>query len=134
MEFSRIQSPSSINTYKQCPRKYFYHYIMELETRPSIYLIRGKIAHSVLEDFFKLNIENISLVNFDFEFKIILHELLSKHWKEGKENLAVLDMRDSEIKFYLEETKQMLQYWLIDFLKVLADEMTSSDLQTAFKK
>jgi len=131
MQFSRIQSPSSINTFFQCPRKYYYHYIEELETSPSIYLIRGKIAHSVLEDFFKIDIKNIS-TNYDFEFKIILHELLSKHWTASEKDLQKLGFRDEEIRFYLDETKQMIQFWLLDFLKKLKMEMQTRNLVDAF--
>jgi len=134
MKISRVQSPSSINTYKQCPRKYYYQYIEELTTKPSIHLIRGKIAHSVLEDFFKVNIENISEESYDFEFKIILHELLSKHWQDSKEALSSLDLRASEVNFYLEETKQMLQYWLIDFIKKLSELRPELNFKNAFKK
>jgi len=128
-KFARIQSPSSINTYKQCPRKYYYQYIKDLPTRPSIHLIRGKIAHSVLEDFFKINIDNIS-ENFDFEFKVVLHELLSKHWKASKEKLSALGMADQEINFYLDETKDMIQFWLIDFLRKLEEH--PKDIKQAF--
>ena len=53
-----MQSPSSINTYKQCPRKHFYQYILNLPTKPSIYLIRGSIVHEVLEKFFDIKRQN----------------------------------------------------------------------------
>ena len=32
----RVQSPSSISTYKQCPRKYFYQYVLKLPTQGNI--------------------------------------------------------------------------------------------------
>jgi len=133
MEFARIQSPSSINTYKQCPRKYYYQYIAELDTSPSIHLVRGKIAHSVLEDFFRLDINNIS-ENYDFEFKIILFELLSKHWQDSRSQLESLGLTDKEVSFYLEETKQMIQFWLLEFLKKLTIEMQDKGLVEAFNK
>jgi len=127
----RIESPSSINTYKQCPRKYFYQYIEELETSPSIHLIRGKIAHSVLEDFFKLDINKISK-NYDFEFKIILHDLLGQHWRAAKEELSTLGLTDSKVNFYLEETKQMIQFWLLDLLQNLNCLVKENSLANAF--
>ena len=49
LKTARVQSPSSIITYRQCPRKYYYHYIENLPTKPSIHTIRGKIVHSVLQ-------------------------------------------------------------------------------------
>lgn len=133
MDFARIQSPSSINTFFQCPRKYFYQYIEKLDTFPSIHLVRGRIAHSVLEDFFKLNIEAVSTENYDFEFKIILHELLSKHWTKSQAEIAGLGMSNYEVDFYLNETKQMIQFWVLDFLKKLKIEMDSKNLIDAFR-
>ena len=133
-EFARIQSPSSINTFKQCPRKYFYQYVEGRKTLPSIHLVRGKIAHSVLEDFFKLEIEHISEQDYDFEFKIILHELLSKHWTGSKNMLGNLGLRESEVSFYLQETKDMLQLWLLEFLKKLSVRKEQAGLAAAFRE
>ncbi len=133
-EFQRIQSPSSINTYKQCPRKYYYQYIAEFQTKPNIFLIRGKIAHSVLEDFFKLDINGISCDNFDFEFKIILHELLGRHWTESEVQLSKLGLSEADARFYLDETKQMIQFWLLDFLRKLKKEMEGMPLVDAFSR
>jgi ATP-dependent helicase/DNAse subunit B len=134
IEFARIQSSSSINTYRQCPRKYYYQYILELETKPSIHLIRGKIAHSVLEDFFKINISQISRKNYDFELKIIIHELLDRHWSDSEKLLSNLDLSEEEIGFYLKETKEMVQFWLLDFLQRLNTEMRKLSLSEAFRK
>jgi len=131
-KFARIQSPSSINTYKQCPRKYFYQYIQELKTKPSIHLIRGKIVHSVLEDFFLVKIENISKSNYDFELKVILYELLNKHWQKASDSLNGLGLDNNDVVFYLEETKQMIQFWLLDFLKKLKKEMKTKSLEEAY--
>ena len=52
MKEKKVQSPSSIKTYKQCPRKYYYSYILGLEQPPNVHTVRGNIAHSVLEHFF----------------------------------------------------------------------------------
>jgi len=134
IEFARIQSSSSINTYRQCPRKYYYNYVLELGAKPSIHLIRGKIAHTVLEDFFKININSISEANHDFELKIILHESLDKHWSKSEEELGKLDLSEEQIGFYLQETKDMVQFWLLDFLERLKLEMKELGLAEAFKK
>ncbi|MBN2458521.1 PD-(D/E)XK nuclease family protein [Candidatus Woesearchaeota archaeon] len=120
---TRVQSASSINTYRQCPRKYFYQYIMKLETQPSIHLVRGKVAHSVLEDFFKIDLDKVSSDNYDFEFKIILHELLSRHWEKSADELSKLPMSGAEIESYFEETKEMVQFWLLDFIGKLDAEI-----------
>jgi putative RecB family exonuclease len=135
MHFSRIQSSSSINSFRQCPRKYFYQYIMELPGKPSIHLLRGKIAHTVLEDFFKINIDSISDDNYDFELKIVMHEILSRKWEHSEEDLGNIGLSSEEVSYYLQETKEMLQFWLLDFLERLNLELKKTkSLQIAFKK
>ncbi len=131
-QFARIQSPSSINTYKQCPRKYYYQYIAKLKTRPSIHLTRGKITHSVLEDFFRLKIESISPQNFGFEFSVLLQDLLKTHWKGSSATLSSLGLGDEELKSYLEETKEMLASWLDVFMGRLRPRVPVMGLSSAF--
>ena len=118
----RIQSPSSINTYNQCPRKYYYSYIEKLETKPSIYLIRGNIMHSVLEDFFKVDPKNLSKDHYDFELKTIAHELLRKFWNEKKGELDSLELGNAKLEFYLRESRKMLDNWLNLFSNKLKKE------------
>ncbi|MGM5482471.1 MAG: RecB family exonuclease [Nanobdellota archaeon] len=129
---SRIQSSSSINTYRQCPRKYYYSYIRRLPQKPSIHLIRGKIAHEVVEDFFKINIDSLTDNCFEFNFKIIVQDRLLNLWNEAKQDLAALDMGSSELNNYFEETKNMLFYWLEDFIRQLKNKSVSSGLKRAF--
>lgn len=131
--FSRIQSPSSINTYRQCPRKYYYQYIAKLETRPSIHLVRGKIVHSVLEDFFKINVNHISASNYDFEFKIVIADLIHRHWQASHDELSLLGLPHDRVHEYLIESKEMVQFWLLDFLHILKEELATCDLATAFR-
>ncbi|MBW2985642.1 PD-(D/E)XK nuclease family protein [Candidatus Woesearchaeota archaeon] len=119
---TRIQSPSSINTYNQCPRKYYYHYIEKLETKPSIHLIRGNIMHSVLEDFFKVDSKNLSKDHYDFELRTIAHELLRKWWNEKKGKLDSLELGNAKLEFYLRESRNMLDNWLNLFLDKLKKE------------
>ena len=49
--FKRILSPTAINTYLDCPHKFYLRYIKRLKTKPSIYLIRGNVVHRVLAQF-----------------------------------------------------------------------------------
>ncbi|MBS3121615.1 PD-(D/E)XK nuclease family protein [Candidatus Woesearchaeota archaeon] len=133
-KFKRVQSPSSINTYNQCPRKYYYNYIEELETFPSIHLIRGKLTHSVLEDFFKVDITKVSESNFMFELRIVLMELFKKHWNENADEINDLDLTQNEINFYHEETKEMVISWFKRFIHNIADDMNKVGLINAFKK
>jgi CRISPR/Cas system-associated exonuclease Cas4 (RecB family) len=116
----RIQSPSSINTYKQCPRKYYYQYIEKLATLPNIHLVRGNIAHSVLEDFY-----DISLPEKDYSifFKNAIQKLLLHHWQKAEPRLSLLDLTEDQKKFYFGETMLMLMNWVNYFIETFNEEL-----------
>ncbi|MFT4303615.1 MAG: RecB family exonuclease [Candidatus Woesearchaeota archaeon] len=116
----RIQSPSSINTYKQCPRKYYYIYIKKLKTLPSIHLIRGSITHSALEDFFKVDIDKLPENDIELLLKGLLKDFLMVKWEESKNQLEELDMTEAQRLFYYEETEQMLFMFVDNLIKKLA--------------
>ena len=111
----RIQSPSSINTYKQCPRKYYYQYIEKLPTKPSIYLISGKIVHKILEEFY--NIEELEEEDYEVNSKLMqrLFILLKTYWEESHSELHELGLSDTELKTYFTETQYMLSNWFNQF-------------------
>ncbi|NQU98815.1 PD-(D/E)XK nuclease family protein [Candidatus Woesearchaeota archaeon] len=111
----RVESPSSINTYKQCPRKYYYHYIEELPSLPSIHLIRGNIVHSVLEDFFDID----KKIDSEDSLRLHLFWLLEKKWAENNTELSEIGLGDRKLKFYYDESKCMLKNWFNRFKKKL---------------
>lgn len=117
MKKRRIQSPSSILTYKQCPRKYYYHYIVGLPTSPSIHLVRGKVAHEVLENFFDLNTSDITMQDYELKLKETLQSELFKSWQKYQKEFDKLDLTKDKLKFYFEETLMMLFNWLEIFIK-----------------
>jgi ATP-dependent exoDNAse (exonuclease V) beta subunit len=116
----RVQSPSSINTYKQCPRKYFYQYIKKLPTLPNIHLVRGNIAHSVLEDFYDIDLPED---NHQTYFKQAIQKLLLHHWQKEKARLDVLELSPDQTKFYFEETMLMLINWLDHFIETFQKKL-----------
>lgn len=129
----RIQSPSSINTYKQCPRKYYYQYIEKLTTLPNIHLIRGNIAHSVLENFYSLDLPTSQ--DHQTYFKTAIQKLLLFFWKKAEPRLNKLNLTSDQIKFYFEETMLMLMNWINHFLNSLDKELSSGlSLHQAFHK
>ncbi|MBU0471094.1 MAG: PD-(D/E)XK nuclease family protein [Nanoarchaeota archaeon] len=123
----RVESPSSINTYKQCPRKYYYHYIEELPTTPSIHLIRGKIVHEVLENFYEID----SKINSEDALRLHLFWLLEKTWSEHYSELLELNMDERKLKSYYDESKMMLQNWFSRFKKKLRVQLKNG---STFKK
>ncbi len=104
-----FESPSSINTYLLCPRKYYYRYIKNITPPEDIILIRGKIIHKVIEELF--SIKEISN-NYEFELKIIALDLLNKVWNNNLETIKSLNLNETLIKTYYEESKEMLLNWV----------------------
>ncbi|NQV08276.1 PD-(D/E)XK nuclease family protein [Candidatus Woesearchaeota archaeon] len=112
----RIQSPSSINTYKQCPRKYYYSYIEKLPTKPNIHLIRGKLVHTVLEDLFKISIEDLDNSNYNEKLKNRIQNMLVIEWKKNEQQLKRLGLYKDDLQFYFDETMLMVLNFMNNFL------------------
>ncbi|MBD3362065.1 Dna2/Cas4 domain-containing protein [Candidatus Woesearchaeota archaeon] len=128
----RIQSPSSMNTYKMCPRKYYYAYIKELASLPNIHQVRGSIAHTVLEKFFDQDVSGLTMENFEGSLTVVIQNLLLKEWQDNEEQLAKLGLSDKQRKFYFEETMLMLLNWLSDFCNLARTQKGS--FSEIFKK
>ena len=107
----RRQSPSSINTYIQCPRKYYFVYELKLPTKPSIHLVRGSVAHLALENLFKLEPEGIA-DTYKKDLQVIILTLLKRFWDEAKEDFDALKMKEDELQRYYQETQFMLLNWI----------------------
>lgn len=129
----RVQSPSSINTYKQCPRKYYYQYIENIAALPNIHQVRGHIAHSVLEHFYDLDLP--SKQDHQIYFKTAIQKLFLFFWNKAKPQLDELDLSLDQKRFYFEETMLMLINWINHFLDYLNQELSSGiSLPEAFQK
>lgn len=129
----RIQSPSSILTYQQCPRKYYYRYIERLATGSSIHLIRGVVIHKVLEDIYDIDVSKLPQENFFYALKIILHEQFRKEWYSKSAELATLKLTPEQLEMYHEESKMMITnfyHYLREKMSPLMKEMTAVE---AFK-
>ena len=109
---TRVQSPSSINTFKHCPRKYFYQYVRKLPIRENIHLIRGKLTHTVLEKFFEIDPKILNEDNYVEELTYYLKNLFHALWSKHKSRIVKLGLTEDQIVFYYEETILMLANWL----------------------
>jgi putative RecB family exonuclease len=134
MAKKRMQSPSSINTYFQCPRKYYYIYKLKLKTSPSIHLVRGSAAHYALETLYKLVPEVLS-ENYRHDLHIIGVELLKKSWTDLKSEFNKLDMEPEEIEVYFNDTKLMIANQINVIANRIENYMkkNSVDFPTAYK-
>ena len=113
----RIQSPSSINTFKQCKRKYYYNYIEKLPTVPNIHQVRGNIAHSTLEDFYDVDINNFDLENFEIKVRQTIQQLFLYQWNKYTPKIKALGLNPDKEHFYFEETMMMILNWTNHFLE-----------------
>lgn len=104
---SRILSPTAINTYLSCPRKFYLRYIRKLGTRPSIHLVRGNIVHKVLCRYNRLpegmraNLDPLSL-------HLILLEAFEEEWERASSRLAALQLPDSVLDEFRDESQLMV--------------------------
>ena len=130
----RVESPSSINTFKQCQRKYYYQYIEKLPSFPSVHTIRGNIAHSCLEHFFDVDVSSYTRENYKQKSREALQKLLLFHWKTKDEELQKLKLTQDQLRFYFEETMLMLINWGNQFFERMEEIMQKKKIppQEAF--
>ncbi|MBT4651565.1 PD-(D/E)XK nuclease family protein [Candidatus Woesearchaeota archaeon] len=131
----RVESPSSINTFKQCKRKYYYNYIEKLPSVSNIHQVRGNIAHSVLEDFYDIEVASFG-EEYELKFKEAIQRLLVFNWKKYGPKLEGLGLNKDQEMFYFEETLLMVMNWVNHFLTDIKEKMDDDkiSLVEAFQK
>lgn len=103
----RVLSPTAINTYLQCPRKFYLRYIKKLRTRPSIHLIRGQIVHQTLHKFHKTH-PQVSSANPIGVIRKELFATFNQLWQAAENRLDSLGMTPEQIEFYHDDSELML--------------------------
>lgn len=124
----RVESASSINTFFQCNRKYYYQYIEKLPTKPSIHTVRGNIAHSTLENFYALDVSKFQ--NYEKDFKMAIQRIFLEQWGIYKDELYALQLTQKELETYFEETLMMLMNWCSHFLREFKEKFLVSIEET----
>jgi CRISPR/Cas system-associated exonuclease Cas4 (RecB family) len=109
-------SPSAINAYLGCPRKFYCRYVLKLPTKPSIHLIRGTIVHEALELFFKNKVYTQAGEDYADVRKAAL-ALFETTWKKHEEELLTLNLDSQDLDFFYEDSRKMILNWLHAFLK-----------------
>jgi hypothetical protein len=107
IRIERILSPTAINTYLSCPRKYYLRYIKRAPAKPSIHLIRGSIVHKTLHAFNMYFIRGhpITDVKAINEFLI---KTFNRLWQEAKISLDALGLSPDLLNDYREDSETML--------------------------
>jgi CRISPR/Cas system-associated exonuclease Cas4 (RecB family) len=111
----RWLSPSSINAYIRCPRKFYYSKIAKLKQKPSIHLIRGIAVHNAIEKFYKYKVNQCADMEYSRLRKIVI-ELLRDEWLVQKKNIRKLDLSNDDLGFFVQESKKMMLNFLHDFI------------------
>jgi len=106
---TKFLSPTSINTFLRCPRKYYLKYLKGLKEKPSIHLIRGKAVHDAIAKIHKSDIGD----GKDFEgIKIDLLSLFNHSWISQDSQIRALDLPEETLNDYYKESAEMLLGWL----------------------
>ena len=109
-------SPTSINAFLRCPRKFYYSKIAKLKQRPSIYLIRGIAVHTAIENFYRMGLNKCANTDYD-ELKKILFMLFKTAWDNQENQLKRLRLKKDELDFFYEDSKKMILNFLDDFIR-----------------
>lgn len=130
----RVESPSSINTFKQCSRKYYYHYIAKLPTIPNVHQVRGNIVHSTLENFYDVDVTHFTDENYASNIRGVIQRLFLHYWNTYQKELFGLQLNKDQERFYFEETMLMLLNWANHCIEELQQTMLRRNIhfQQAF--
>lgn len=107
-----------------------------MPTSPSIHLVRGSVAHLVLEKFFTIKPSGIANT-YKHDFQIIVLELLKKYWNELLPEFEKCNLAPERFNAYYVETQTMLLNWLHQFIKridkLMATGLTFIEAFTALR-
>ena len=104
----RMLSPTAINTYLSCPRKYWLRYIKKLKSKPSIHLIRGSAVHQALYQFNQSAEVRPQPENREVEETRLL-SLFETAWLKAGHQLSSLGLPDNELLQFKDESMAMLK-------------------------
>ncbi len=115
-------SPSKINTYKKCPREFYYKYIAKLPEKKTIHLFRGTLVHKVLEDLFKQKYRTLAQWEKGNAFEWV-QEQFETGWEEkiAKHKWLWEVHTDEEMESMYIETEQLLQNFVGSVNKKLTE-------------
>lgn len=105
----RWLSPTAINTYLRCPRKFFLRYIRKLKSKPSIHLFRGTAVHEALADF---NASPSSCQHSLAEQESRLLDLFNRAWQRLEPEMEAVGISQHEQRIFRDESTTMLRNWL----------------------
>jgi RecB family exonuclease len=113
----RWLSPTSINMYMRCPRRFYLSYVRKLKTKPNIHLLRGSAVHKTLERFFSEGYADSSETVYYDQLRGAILCLFNDEWRSRKDSFIALDLKEDDIAFYFQDSQKMIINWLHSYLK-----------------
>lgn len=105
----RWLSPTAINTFLRCPRKFYLRYIKKLKTKPSIHLFRGSAVHEALAEF---NSNRSGAQESTTEQEGRLLGLFNQAWQRLEPEMDEAGISKHEQQTFRDESVAMLGNWL----------------------
>lgn len=135
-DYRRLESPTSILTYMQCPRKYYYRYVERLEQKPSIHLVIGDLVHSTIASFHNSDISHMPTERFFQVLYARMMEDFRSRWDEKRRQLNSLGLELEEETTFHDEARIMLDnFYQHHINRVVAYQYRHGvSLEEAFKR
>lgn len=114
MKRKRMLSPTAINTYLRCPRKYYLRYIERLKSKPSIHLVKGIAVHETLAKFFDLEPDTNSFVA---ELRLKLVDLFNAEWRKQGRMIDQLSLSRNALDEHYTDCINMLYAWFHRYME-----------------
>jgi hypothetical protein len=107
-------TPTSINTFIKCPRRYYYIHVARFKKLPNIHLIRGMTVHKTIESFYKINLKQCQ--GFDFiDLKLIIYNLFKQQWDKKKPLFSRITLTETDQEFFFQASLNMLYHFVEEY-------------------
>jgi CRISPR/Cas system-associated exonuclease Cas4 (RecB family) len=129
----RWLTPTAINTFINCPRKFFNRYISKIRQAPNIYLIRGAAVHRAIEQFYRLKLNQCRAYEAP-ELKQLLHDIFRCEWEARGKILNRLGLTASDQSYFLNDSLRMLDNFIDGFFDNQRFEDPDTEKQISSEK
>ena len=126
-------SPTSINTYLRCPRKFYLRYVKGLRSKPSIHLVLGKAVHEALA---KYADHNKTIGSNQNDIVTALLYFYEQAWDKQAGCIEQLDIPQTEVKGFFRDGELMLTKWVEQkrHLAIMNDSKAKAELKIFSKQ
>jgi len=133
-------SPSSINAFYYCPRKWYKTYVEGIRGPDTIHTIRGKAVHKACEDIFDKEFMETIPYKVQEAVPILKEKIINifeEEWNTYEKELEAIELNNDEINNVYTASATALQDFIdrkINAALVLMDKGKAKRFRTAFKK